>query len=568
MAARSLSFPMADSIHQQSRPAVAAGRPRIMRVCTMQSLSLWFKVLATTAMLSLAGTTAAQFQPTLQGQLRTDAGELFTGSIDLRLSLHTTATGTTPLQQFVQTDVAVSGGVFSVKLPFDSWNYGNATGLLVGIEVKDPSTGWIELTPRRALGAAPVALALPGLVISSPQVVDVNIAGGPSTQTSVRDGAWQSITCVNSGELRAIVPMLRNVGSSSITGTLSIHPGQGVSKPAYVTTTFTISRNSAVGLITLPSGIAFGAGDVFTVQIHPIASDDLLWSGSISSVYPGGKAGTPNPTVNLQGDFYVQTLFTSHTGPGTYTFDGVVQASGITTEGTASIGRADITQLNATAATITGTLTADGAVINGPVAADAASVLGGLGIGTSVPTAQLQVRTPNLPSGFQIHITNDVVANAAFRTTGMRVSDAGFFEVSNAISGSNLARLSGTGAWSAVSDARLKSDISPAEGLLEAALKLRPVTFRWNADGTTHTGLIAQEVRAVLPSFVLGDESREMLTVDYPHLSVVAIGAVQQLEAKVARLERENRELREFRERIEKLEAAMQRLPPVKNSAE
>jgi hypothetical protein len=204
---------------------------------------------------------------------------------------------------------------------------------------------------------------------------------------------------------------------------------------------------------------------------------------------------------------------------------------------------------------VSGVLTAGSAVVNGPLTANDAVVSGQLGIGTTQPTARLQVRSPSVPSGFQVHVTNDAVANASFRTTGMRVSDAGFFEVSNTIAGPNFARLSGTGAWSAVSDARLKSDVSPAEGLLDAALKLRPVTFRWNADGSKDTGLIAQEVRAVLPSFVVGDESREMLTVDYPHLSVVAIGAVQELESKVATLERENRRLQE---QVTQIHAALQ----------
>lgn len=70
-------------------------------------LSRWTRVFATAAILGMAGTASAQFQPTVQGQLRTDAGELFTGTVDLRLSLHTSATGTTPLQQFVQNGVVV-----------------------------------------------------------------------------------------------------------------------------------------------------------------------------------------------------------------------------------------------------------------------------------------------------------------------------------------------------------------------------------------------------------------------------------------------------------------------------
>jgi hypothetical protein len=475
--------------------------------------------------------------------------------VDLRLSLHTSATGTTPLQQFVQSGVAVSGGVFSVKLPFDSLKYNNTSGLYVGIEVKNPSNAWVELTPRQALGAAPVALTLPGLIVSTGEVVDVNIGPSSGTVGLVRQGSWQSLTCATNGELRAVIPALLNYGNAPITGTLNIRPGAGMTNPPLVTTTFTIQPNSSVGRITLPTGVAFSAGDIYTVEVAPYPTDDLRWYGGFGDVYPGGTSGVSTPAIETGRDYAVQTIFTSLTAPRTYAFGGDLRSWNFTTEGTAYMGIADAGALVTNEATVSGALTAGSAVVNGPLTANDASVSGKIGIGAAAPTAQLQVRAPSVPNGFQVHVTNDAVPNASFRTTGMRVSDAGFFEVSNTIAGPNFARLSGTGAWSAVSDARLKSDVSPAEGLLDAALKLRPVTFRWNADGTKDTGLIAQEVRAVLPSFVVGDESREMLTVDYPHLSVVAIGAVQELESKVATLERENRRLQE---QVNQINAALQ----------
>lgn len=516
----------------------------------MRTNSLWTRrwthALAAAAIVGLAGSATAQFQPSMQGQLRTDAGAPFTGTVDLRLSLHTASIGGTPLQQFVQSGVNVSGGVFSLKLPFDSWKYGNAAGLFVAIEVKDPSDSWVELTPRQALGAAPLALTLPGLIVSSGEVTDVNISVSSGTTSLVIQGAWQSMTCATSGELRAVVPSLQNVGSAPITGTLNVRRGAGVANPPLVSTTFTIQPGSNVGQITLPTAVALSPGDIYTVEVAPFPSSDLRWFSAFGDVYAGGTSGVSSPPITGTNDKVIQTIFTSHAAARTYNFAGDVQAFNLTTEGTAYIGLAEVSSLTTFQATV-----------NGPLAASSVAVSGQLGIGTTLPTAQLQVRAPHVPSGFQVHVTNDTVANAAFRTSGMRVSDAGFFEVTNSITGPSFARLSSTGAWTAVSDARLKSDVSPAEGLLDAALKLRPVTFRWNADGSKDTGLIAQEVRAVLPSFVVGDESREMLTVDYPHLSVVAIGAVQELEGKVATLERENRLLQE---RIARIDAALKNI--------
>jgi predicted RNase H-like nuclease (RuvC/YqgF family) len=54
-------------------------------------------------------------------------------------------------------------------------------------------------------------------------------------------------------------------------------------------------------------------------------------------------------------------------------------------------------------------------------------------------------------------------------------------------------------------------------------------------------GFIAQDVKGVLPGLVVGDEKKDMLTVDYAHLSVVAIGALQEMHRE---LKAENEALR------------------------
>jgi hypothetical protein len=144
---------------------------------------------------------------------------------------------------------------------------------------------------------------------------------------------------------------------------------------------------------------------------------------------------------------------------------------------------------------------------------------------------------------------------------GARLSDAGFLELTNNASGvsPNFARLSTTGAWSAVSDARLKTDVARAEENLAAAMRLRPVSFRWKADGTQDLGLLAQEVRAVLPGLVTGDEAGGPLTVNYSLLSVVAIGAIQEQQGRIEALQRENADLRA---RLDRLERLLERAAP------
>lgn len=88
------------------------------------------------------------------------------------------------------------------------------------------------------------------------------------------------------------------------------------------------------------------------------------------------------------------------------------------------------------------------------------------------------------------------------------------------------------------SDGRHKHTIHPAAGgALGRVLALRPVEYNWNykrGPGGRQTGLIAQEVAAVIPHAVrsLGDAD-EHLTLEYSALIANLIGAVHELNAKI-----------------------------------
>jgi uncharacterized small protein (DUF1192 family) len=85
-------------------------------------------------------------------------------------------------------------------------------------------------------------------------------------------------------------------------------------------------------------------------------------------------------------------------------------------------------------------------------------------------------------------------------------------------------------------------------------MKLRPVNFRWKATGMQDFGLIAQDVRGVLPTLVVGDEGTESLTVNYSQLSVVAVGAIQEQQREIAS---QRSEIETLKAKLEKLEAAL-----------
>ena len=89
------------------------------------------------------------------------------------------------------------------------------------------------------------------------------------------------------------------------------------------------------------------------------------------------------------------------------------------------------------------------------------------------------------------------------------------------------------------SDARLKKNIDSLEAGLAEVLRLQPRTFEWieSSQAGQHYGLIAQEVRDVLPAVVRGSESGdEVLAIAYNELTPVLIRAIQEQQAQIEAL--------------------------------
>jgi len=110
----------------------------------------------------------------------------------------------------------------------------------------------------------------------------------------------------------------------------------------------------------------------------------------------------------------------------------------------------------------------------------------------------------------------------------------------------------GGGTWADISDERLKHNVEDYKRGLDALAGLRPVTYQFNGkgdtadDGRVFTGLIAQEVREVMPEMVGtrrgrlnkdDEEETDLLTLDATSLIYALLNAVRELSAKVAALE-------------------------------
>ena len=98
--------------------------------------------------------------------------------------------------------------------------------------------------------------------------------------------------------------------------------------------------------------------------------------------------------------------------------------------------------------------------------------------------------------------------------------------------------------WSAngviqTSDARLKTNIQELPYGLNELMLLRPVAYNWKDQlSTRKVGIIAQEVRRIIPEVVTGNEKSESLGMNYAELVPVLINAIKELKEEVDALRR------------------------------
>ncbi|CAM0015966.1 long tail fiber protein distal subunit [Vibrio phage D484] len=115
-------------------------------------------------------------------------------------------------------------------------------------------------------------------------------------------------------------------------------------------------------------------------------------------------------------------------------------------------------------------------------------------------------------------------------------------------SASNLLSVTGgdftcSGNVTAYSDIRLKKNIEKIDDALDKVTQLNGYTFdRADVDCDRQTGVIAQEVQAVLPEAVV--EGEDHLSVAYGNLSGLLIESIKELNEKVETLQSEVQELR------------------------
>jgi hypothetical protein len=135
--------------------------------------------------------------------------------------------------------------------------------------------------------------------------------------------------------------------------------------------------------------------------------------------------------------------------------------------------------------------------------------------------------------------TSNAPSNALFRGYGNASAIFDFgpqtsgsaFVVFNT-GGAGVYVTSGNTSWTGVSDERLKTDLKPIENALNKVNQLRSVTgrFKTDAEGTSRSFLIAQDVQAVLPEAVDATDP-EKLGVQYTEVIPLLVAAIKELKA-------------------------------------
>lgn len=117
-----------------------------------------------------------------------------------------------------------------------------------------------------------------------------------------------------------------------------------------------------------------------------------------------------------------------------------------------------------------------------------------------------------------------------------------------------------TGAYTSVSDERLKTNIKPMADMLDKINQLKPATYQFKntTDKQEYNGFIAQDIMKIFPSMVthnvIKERNLDAYTMDYSGFGVIAIKGLQELQIIV---EKQKEKIATLESRLSRLEASI-----------
>jgi hypothetical protein len=207
-----------------------------------------------------------------------------------------------------------------------------------------------------------------------------------------------------------------------------------------------------------------------------------------------------------------------------------------------------------TAVTLTGTQTLTnktltGAAMNGTVGATTPSTGAFTSISASTtlgvtagPISFFSSAPSSTVSGQKTQIGGNQVYTQISHGTQTSTAEYFYFINGNGTVGSIASSGSST-SYNTSSDYRLKNNISPMTGALAKVAQLKPVTYKWNADGADGEGFIAHELSSVCPQAVIGtkdgldaDGNPKYQAIDVSFLVATLTAAIQEQQALITTL--------------------------------
>ena len=174
---------------------------------------------------------------------------------------------------------------------------------------------------------------------------------------------------------------------------------------------------------------------------------------------------------------------------------------------------------------------------NGSTSAVLIDTSGNLLVGTTSA-----IQSGNYSCSFAGNLSNGIVLQTTFASTG-----TDFVRCVNS-AGTAIGNITQNGAttvaYNTSSDYRLKNTITAMTGALAKVALLKPVTYKWNADGSNGEGFIAHELAEVVPDCVSGekdgldkDGNPKYQGIDTSFLVATLTAAIQEQQALIIQLQ-------------------------------
>jgi hypothetical protein len=156
---------------------------------------------------------------------------------------------------------------------------------------------------------------------------------------------------------------------------------------------------------------------------------------------------------------------------------------------------------------------------------------------TAVPNVGVTGQFGFSVSSSEVVISKSGADGLIIRTTSAASNNIRLYNLNNQV-GSVSTTTTAT-AYNTSSDYRLKNTIAPITGALAKVALLKPVTYKWNVDGSDGQGFIAHELAEVVPDCVTGEKDGvdaegkpQYQGVDASFLVATLTAAIQELKAE------------------------------------